>query len=87
MHGQSTGHADNLAGDQVRVVAGKKGHGARNVVRLAEALERNCTFQAFIDLLRIIIGTIACCMLSGPRRLIAITLPQKFGVVSTNWIG
>ncbi|SPA25471.1 hypothetical protein CBM2623_A100081 [Cupriavidus taiwanensis] len=54
VHGQAARYTDDLAGDEVGVIAGKKANDPRNVRRLPKALERDGSLEAFIDLLAVL---------------------------------
>src|SRR5213078_1946252 len=41
VHGQAARHADRLPGNECSIVAGQETDGARNILRLADALHRN----------------------------------------------
>jgi len=54
VHGQAAGHADDLSGDEVGVVARKEGDDARDVLGLAEALQGDRALEALVDLLAVL---------------------------------
>src|SRR5476651_1751837 len=51
VHGQAARHADRLAGDERRIVAGEEADRAGNILRLADALHRNGADQGGAHLL------------------------------------
>src|SRR6516164_6334723 len=51
MHGEAARHADHLARDEARIVAGEKCDDAGNVLGLAQAAEGNGALQRLVNLL------------------------------------
>ena len=52
-HGEAARHAHHLAGDERGVVAGEEADGAVQVVRLAEAAERDGAAERLVELVRV----------------------------------